>query len=91
MFAAGVFGVKCFLQDSGVPEFPQLSTPELHEAMAVIGGLGSIPGALLGGLVFGVVNEFSGTYLLAQRDVVIFAILILVLVTKPTGLLGKEA
>ena len=59
-------------------------------SVVVLGGLGSIPGALLGGLVFGLVNEFSGTYLLAQRDVIIFAILILVLVAKPTGLLGKE-
>ena len=58
-------------------------------SVVVLGGLGSIPGALLGGLVFGLVNEFSGIYLLPQRDVVIFAILILVLVTKPTGLLGK--
>lgn len=42
LFAAGVFGVKCFLQDSGVPEFPPLSTPELRAAMAVIAGLGGL-------------------------------------------------
>ena len=42
LFAAGVFGVKCFLQDSGVPEFPPLSTPELHRAMAVIAELGGL-------------------------------------------------
>jgi allantoinase len=42
LFAAGVFGVKCFLQDSGVPEFPPLSAPELHEAMSVIAGLGGL-------------------------------------------------
>jgi branched-chain amino acid transport system permease protein len=59
-------------------------------SVVVVGGLGSIPGALLGGLVFGLVYEFGGTYLLAQRDVVIFAILILVLVLRPTGLLGRE-
>ena len=59
-------------------------------SVVVLGGLGSIPGALLGGLVFGLVYEFGGTYLLGQRDVIIFAILILVLVLKPTGLLGKE-
>src|SRR3982074_3373338 len=59
-------------------------------SVVVLGGLGSIPGALLGGLVFGLVYEFSGTYVLSQRDVVIFAILILVLVIRPTGLLGRE-
>jgi branched-chain amino acid transport system permease protein len=59
-------------------------------SVVVLGGLGSIPGAFIGGIVFGLVNEFGGTYMLAQRDVIIFAILILVLVVKPTGLLGRE-
>jgi branched-chain amino acid transport system permease protein len=59
-------------------------------SVVVLGGLGSIPGVLLGGLVFGLVYEFGGTYVLSQRDVVIFAILILVLVIRPTGLLGRE-
>jgi branched-chain amino acid transport system permease protein len=58
-------------------------------SVVVLGGLGSIPGVLLGGLVFGLVYEFGGTYVLSQRDVIIFAILILVLVLKPTGLLGR--
>lgn len=73
-FAPGTFGVMNVLAFSVV----------------VLGGLGSIPGAFIGGLVFGLVNEFGGTYMLSQRDVIIFAILILVLVVKPTGLLGKE-
>jgi branched-chain amino acid transport system permease protein len=59
-------------------------------SVVVLGGLGSIPGALIGGLVFGLVYEFGGTYVLSQRDVLIFAILILVLVLRPTGLLGRE-
>ena len=59
-------------------------------SVVVLGGLGSIPGALIGGLAFGLVYEFAGTYMLAQRDVVIFAIMILVLVAKPTGLFGRE-
>ncbi len=42
LFAAGVFGVKCFLQDSGVPEFPPLSAAELHRAMTAIAGLGGL-------------------------------------------------
>ena len=39
LFAAGVFGVKCFLQDSGVPEFPPLGASELRKAMEIIAGL----------------------------------------------------
>ena len=42
LFAAGVFGVKCFLQDSGVPEFPPLTTGELRKAMRVIAGVGGL-------------------------------------------------
>lgn len=59
-------------------------------SVVVLGGLGSIPGTLLGGLVFGLIYEFGGTYMLGQRDLLIFVILIAVLVLKPTGLLGKE-
>jgi branched-chain amino acid transport system permease protein len=59
-------------------------------SVVVLGGLGSIPGALLGGLAFGLVNEVASTYALEQRDVVIFAVLIVVLVIRPTGLLGKQ-
>jgi branched-chain amino acid transport system permease protein len=59
-------------------------------SIVVLGGLGSIPGVFIGGITFGLVYEFAGTYMLSQRDVIIFAILILVLVVKPTGLLGKE-
>jgi branched-chain amino acid transport system permease protein len=58
-------------------------------SVVVLGGLGSIPGALVGGLVFGLVNEFAGTYALEEREVVVFAILIVVLVVRPTGLLGR--
>ena len=42
LFAAGVFGVKCFLQDSGVPEFPPLTTGEMRSAMQVIAGVGGL-------------------------------------------------
>lgn len=58
--------------------------------VVVLGGLGSIPGALLGGLVLGIVSEFATTWLPDQAQVLVFALLIFVLVVKPTGLLGKE-
>ena len=60
---------------------------------AVIGGIGSIPGAMLGGLILGLLESF-GTMIpgvgSAWKDVFSFSILILVLVFKPTGLLGKS-
>jgi branched-chain amino acid transport system permease protein len=57
---------------------------------AVLGGIGSIPGAMLGGLLLGVVEAFwSGYFTTEYKDVAAFAILILVLVFLPTGLLGK--
>ena len=56
---------------------------------AVFGGIGNIPGAALGGLIIGLIQAFSNAYFQAAwTDVVIFAILILVLVFRPTGLLG---
>ena len=59
---------------------------------AVIGGIGSIPGAMLGGLILGLLEAF-GTQLPGVgsewKDVFSFSVLILVLVFKPTGLLGK--
>lgn len=58
---------------------------------AVIGGIGSIPGAMLGGLVLGVLETF-GTYVIGSewKDVFAFIILIFLLVVKPTGILGEK-
>ena len=57
---------------------------------AVLGGIGSIPGAMLGGLILGLVEAFwSGYFSVEYKDVAAFTILILVLIFKPTGLLGK--
>ncbi len=59
---------------------------------AVLGGIGNIPGAMVGGIVIGLVESMSGQYIsLRWTDVIIFSILILVLVFKPTGLLGLQA
>ena len=57
---------------------------------AVLGGIGNIPGAALGGLVIGIVETFvGGSHWSNYRDAIAFAILILILLFKPSGLLGK--
>jgi branched-chain amino acid transport system permease protein len=58
---------------------------------AVLGGIGSIPGAMIGGLVIGLAESLvSAAGLSTWKDGVVFAILIIVLVVKPTGILGKD-
>lgn len=57
---------------------------------AVLGGVGSIPGAMLGGMLIGLIEAYWGGYVSgAYKDVSVFAVLILVLTVMPTGLLGK--
>ena len=56
----------------------------------VFGGIGSIPGAFLGGLMLGVIEIFAKAYISSQlSDAVVFGVLIVVLLVKPAGLLGK--
>ena len=58
---------------------------------AVFGGIGSIPGAMLGGILLGIIEIFSKAYISTQfSDAIVFAVLIIVLIIKPTGLLGKK-
>ncbi len=57
---------------------------------AVFGGIGSIPGAMIGGLLLGVLESLSKAYISTElSDAIVFASLIVVLLVKPTGLLGK--
>ncbi len=58
---------------------------------AVLGGIGQIPGAVLGSLIMGQVETLTAAYISSQmRDAIAFAILILVLLIKPTGILGRS-
>ena len=58
---------------------------------AVFGGIGSIPGAMIGGLILGVIEIFSRAYISTElADAIVFACLIIVLLVRPTGLLGKK-
>ena len=58
---------------------------------AVLGGIGSIPGALVGGIAIGLLETFSKAYISTNfSDAIVFAILIIILLIKPSGLLGKK-
>ncbi|MBQ4310990.1 MAG: branched-chain amino acid ABC transporter permease [Oscillospiraceae bacterium] len=58
---------------------------------AVLGGIGSIPGAMLGGIILGIIESFSKAYISTQlADAIVFGVLIVVLLVRPTGLLGKK-
>jgi len=58
---------------------------------AVFGGIGSIPGALIGGILLGIIEIFAKAYISTElSDAIVFAVLIIVLVVRPTGLLGKK-
>ena len=58
---------------------------------AVFGGIGSIPGAMLGGILLGIIETFAKAYLSSQfSDAIVFLVLILVLLVRPAGLLGKQ-
>lgn len=58
---------------------------------AVFGGIGSIPGAMIGGILLGVIQILSSAYISSQlADAIVFVILILVLLVRPTGIMGKK-
>ena len=58
---------------------------------AVLGGIGSMPGAMLGGVLLGIIETFSKKYIsTAFSDAIVFGVLILILLLKPTGLMGKQ-
>ena len=57
---------------------------------AVFGGIGSIPGAMIGGILLGVIENLSKAYISSTlSDAIVFGVLIIVLLVKPTGILGK--
>ena len=58
---------------------------------AVIGGIGSIPGAMLGGILLGIIETFNKKYISTEfSDAIVFAVLILILLVRPAGLMGKQ-
>ena len=58
---------------------------------AVFGGIGSIPGAMIGGILLGIIETFAKAYISTQfSDAIVFSVLIVILLVKPAGLLGKQ-
>ena len=58
---------------------------------AILGGIGNIPGAMVGGLLLGVIEALGAAYLsIAWKDAIAFVVLILILIIRPTGLLGER-
>jgi branched-chain amino acid transport system permease protein len=58
---------------------------------AILGGIGNIPGAMLGGLILGVIEALGSAYIsIAWKDAISFFVLILILIVRPTGLLGER-
>ncbi len=79
----GVYGVQLSPTTGAMPDIKAFTA-------AVFGGIGSIPGAMIGGILIGLIEILVGTFISTDlKDALTFAVLIIMLVVKPTGLLGK--
>lgn len=94
----GVAGVLYTLQFGNASPFMGFLPGLKAFTAAVLGGIGNIPGAMLGGVVLGLVETFAATYLpiltnnligAEYKDIIAFSVLIVILIFKPSGLLGK--
>jgi branched-chain amino acid transport system permease protein len=87
---AGAAGVMVGLLYSRIYHFMGFTAGLKGFTAAVVGGIGSIPGAMLGGIVIGLAESLSQGYLSTRfYDLVVFGLLIAVLIFRPTGLLGR--
>ncbi len=88
---AAVAGIIFFCQFQSVePTLGALPGIKAFVA-AVLGGIGSVPGAMLGGLLLGVIESVSKAYISTElADAIVFGVLVIVLLVKPSGLLGKN-
>jgi branched-chain amino acid transport system permease protein len=87
---AGVAGLIFMLRYGATDFFVGFLIGVKAFTAAVLGGIGSIPGAMLGGLLLGLIEVMFAAYFnLEYKDVAVFSILVLVLIFRPTGLLGK--
>ena len=88
---AGVAGVLDGIKNSGVSPFMGVGATAKGLIVMLLGGLGNVPGAMVGGLLLGMIEILSAAYIgTTERDVFSFLILILILLYKPTGLFGTR-
>lgn len=88
---AGVAGVLDGIKNSGISPFMGLSAAVKGLIVMLLGGLGNVPGAMVAGLLLGMIEILSAAYIgTTERDFFSFAILILILLYRPTGLFGTR-
>jgi len=89
---AGIAGVLVAISYPSITPYMGVMPGLKSFVAAVLGGIGSIPGALLGGIAIGLLETFSKAYISTNfSDAIVFAVLIIILLIKPAGLLGKKA
>jgi branched-chain amino acid transport system permease protein len=89
---AGIAGVLTGLQISGINNVLGFLAGLKAFTAAVVGGIGSIPGAMVGGLFIGLAESFSLVYISTKfADLIVFGILIATMLIRPTGIFGKRA
>lgn len=89
---AGIAGVLVAISYPSITPYMGVMPGLKSFVAAVLGGIGSIPGALLGGIAIGLLETFSKAYISTNfSDAIVFAVLIVILLIKPAGLLGKKA
>lgn len=90
-FLAAIGSLLYFAKNSGINHLAG-STPGIKAFIAaVVGGIGSIPGAVVGALIIGVIESLAKAFGLSDfSDVISFALLIIILVVKPTGIFGEK-
>lgn len=88
---AGAAGVLDGIKNSGISPFMGLSAAVKGLIVMLLGGLGNVPGAMVAGILLGMIEILSAAYIgTTERDFFSFAILILILLYKPTGLFGAR-
>lgn len=91
---SGLAGVASALLCSSYPQISPYTgaMPGIKAFVAaVFGGIGSIPGAMIGGILLGIIENLSKAYISSQlSDAIVFLVLIIVLIVRPTGIMGKK-